>query len=104
MCYSIMGITFTYFTSVLIEAFAFCQPVEFNWNKSIPGKCGNQSLAFIIAGAMNLVLDAIIVILPMPMLFRLQMTLPKRIGIAAMFGLGALLVLTAVMLFTPALG
>lgn len=85
-----MAITICYFISVFVEAFALCTPVAFNWYKDIEGgKCEGQNLAYLIAGITNLVLDATIVILPMPMLFGLQMSLPKRFGIAGMFSLGA---------------
>lgn len=84
-----MAITLAYFISVLAESFALCRPVEFNWYKSIPdGHCENQSLAYIIAGITNLVIDASVVILPMPMLFSLRLSLLKRFGVAGMFSLG----------------
>ncbi|KAI1395047.1 hypothetical protein F4819DRAFT_220384 [Hypoxylon fuscum] len=88
-CRILMAITLAYFISVLAESFALCRPVEFNWYKSIPdGHCENQSLAYIIAGITNLVIDASVVILPMPMLFSLRLSLLKRFGVAGMFSLG----------------
>lgn len=87
-----MAISTTYFISVLLESFVLCEPVQYNWDKTIPnGKCHNQSLAYLIAGITNLVIDAFIVALPLPKLYGLQIPLPKRVAIAAMFGLGALI-------------
>lgn len=75
---------------VLIETFCLCQPVQYNWDKSINGKCVGENTAYLIAGIVNLLIDTFIVILPMPQVFRLQMTLVKRVSIAGMFGLGAM--------------
>lgn len=79
------------FHSVLLEAFVLCKPVSYNWDKTIPGgRCANENLAYLLAGITNLLIDAIVVILPIPMLWRLQMPLCKKLGVVGMFGLGAM--------------
>lgn len=92
ICYSVMAVTFLYLISVIVEGFAFCSPAQYNWDKTIPGSCDldGQSKAFIVAGSTNLVIDTIVVTLPMPKIFRLKMSLPKRLSIVSMFSLGAL--------------
>ncbi|KAI1491110.1 hypothetical protein F5X96DRAFT_678595 [Biscogniauxia mediterranea] len=93
ICYRTMGISTACFISVMAEAFALCTPVEHNWDRSIPGgKCDNEQPAYLIAGIMNLVIDAFIVALPMPMLFGLHMSLTKRLSIVGMFSLGGLVI------------
>ena len=78
-----------YFISVILEGFVLCKPVQYGWDKSIPdGRCNGENIAYLVAGITNLVIDAFVVALPMPMLFRLQMSLPKKLGVAAMFSLG----------------
>ena len=58
------------------------KPVQYNWDKSIRGGTfNNQNLAYLIAGSTNLDIDAFVVALPMPMLFRLQMNLSEKISI-----------------------
>ncbi|KAI1633637.1 hypothetical protein F4809DRAFT_652406 [Biscogniauxia mediterranea] len=77
--------------SLSLKHLRFCTPVEHNWDRSIPGgKCDNEQAAYLIAGIMNLVIDAFIVALPMPMLFGPQMSLTKRLSIVGMFSLGGL--------------
>lgn len=46
-----------------------------------------------LQGIMNLILDLSVIILPMPMLWSLQMPFWKKMGITAMFSIGALYVL-----------
>lgn len=75
---------------VLIEGFVLCKPVRFNWDKSVDGKCTGEHTAYLVPGIMNLAIDTFIVALPLPVVFRLQMTWSRRISVAAMFSLGAL--------------
>ncbi|VUC26044.1 unnamed protein product [Clonostachys rosea] len=92
LCYITIAVTLCYLVSVIVEAFALCSPVEFNWDKNIPdGNCEHQSVAFLAAAITNLLIDAFIVALPMPMLFGLRMSLQKRLSIAGMFSLGAVI-------------
>lgn len=90
-CYGTMAAATAYFISVLLETFVLCTPVQYSWDKGIPGgECKGENTAYLIAGITNLVIDLFIVVLPMPMLFGLQMSLPKRFSIAGMFSLGAM--------------
>ncbi|KAI0529926.1 hypothetical protein GGR58DRAFT_509015 [Xylaria digitata] len=90
VCHSVIGISIAYFISVFLEAFLLCTPAAYNWDKSIVGGvCHNQNVAYLLAGITNLIIDTIVVALPMPKLFRLQMNLAKKISIAGMFSLGA---------------
>jgi hypothetical protein len=90
VCYGAMLVSTLYFLSVLMETFLLCTPVQFNWDKTIAtGTCSkNSNVAFILAGATNLVIDVFVVVLPMPTLWRLQLPLERRIGVMAMFSMG----------------
>lgn len=68
-----------------------CRPVSYNWDKTVPsGHCTNEQLAFLLAGIMNFLIDVLVVVLPIPMLWRLQMPLSVKLGLLGMFGLGAM--------------
>ncbi|KAJ5622002.1 hypothetical protein N7528_005234 [Penicillium herquei] len=90
VCYGAIFVTAIYFTMVLVETFALCKPVQYNWDKSIEGHCTGESIAYLVAGIFNLSIDTFIVILPMPLVFNLQMILSKKLAVAAMFSLGVL--------------
>ncbi|KAI0018401.1 hypothetical protein F4780DRAFT_751397 [Xylariomycetidae sp. FL0641] len=92
ICKALMTVAVIYLMVNTVDSFVLCQPVDYNWNKSIPGgSCNGQSKAFLAMATTNLIIDVCIVILPMPMVFGLQMSLSKRFGIAGMFSLGALI-------------
>ena len=87
-----MAFTLCYFLSVVLEAFLLCRPVEYNWDKSIAGICANEQLAFFLAGITNLIIDLGVIVLPMPILWNLQMAVPRKIAVSTMFGIGAMYV------------
>jgi hypothetical protein len=80
-----------YLLSVIVETFVLCKPVQYNWDKTIQGTCDkNIMVAYILSGSTNLLLDVIVVVLPMPVLWKLRLPWGKKIAVMAMFGLGAL--------------
>ncbi|KAK0634285.1 hypothetical protein B0T17DRAFT_1739 [Bombardia bombarda] len=98
VCYGTMAVSTAYFVTVLLEIFLRCKPVQFSWDKSIvDGTCDGQNTAFLVAGITNLVIDSFIVVLPMPMLWRLQIAKRKKIVIAGMFSLGAVICLLSLL-------
>lgn len=53
------------------------------------GHCGDQIALYMTGGIFNLILDVTVVVLPMPMLWGLQMPRGKKVALTGVFGLGA---------------
>lgn len=85
-----MLFTALYLVLVLVETFALCRPLQYTWDKTIDGECTGEDPVYLIVGIVNSFIDACILVLPMPLVFRLQMTLTKRLSVAVMFSFGAL--------------
>ena len=84
-----MVATCCYCLIVVLEALIVCRPLAYNWDKTINGgTCGNQPKIYLSTGIMNLLLDVTIIVLPMPMLWRLQLALSKKIALSLVFGMG----------------
>ena len=67
---------------------AFCSPVAFNWDKTIPGgHCANAHVGLLVCGIVDTITDFIILILPMPMIWRLQIPRTKRISLIVIFSI-----------------
>jgi hypothetical protein len=67
-----------------------CRPVAMNWDFTIPGgTCGNLHTMYLALASIDLILDLMVVFLPMPVVWNLQMALSKKIAISGIFGLGA---------------
>lgn len=86
--YTIMAISLSYAVSVLFQNIFLCRPIARNWDKTITGSCGNTTQAYEAFGIINLIIDLAIVILPMPLLWGLQLPIAKRVALTAIFGVG----------------
>ncbi|KAL9057728.1 MAG: hypothetical protein Q9162_002202 [Coniocarpon cinnabarinum] len=89
IAYGILTLVGLFFIGFLIAIFTQCFPFSMNWNKTEPGHCGNLTAESRAGAFINLIFDTMITIFPIPMLWRLQMPLKKRIGLIALFGLGS---------------
>ena len=85
---AVMGLCVVCGVAFIMDGFLICRPFAFNWNKTIPGVCGNQILVYVIAIVVNLLLDIVILSLPMPLIWGLQIPLRKKVALCAIFGLG----------------
>ena len=77
------------FATALVLIFQ-CIPREKIWNTTIPGQCINPEASTIASGVFNFVLDLLIFVLPIYAIFRLRMTLKRKLGICAVFAIGLL--------------
>ncbi|KAL2150090.1 hypothetical protein VTH82DRAFT_7766 [Thermothelomyces myriococcoides] len=72
-----------------IMGLTICQPFAFNWDPTIPGgHCGNQVLSYKITGVLNLVTDIVVLLLPMPYLYGLNLALYKKLVLMVTFAVG----------------
>lgn len=92
LCYGTMLAIALFLILVLVKDFGLCRPVQYNWDKTIDGVCTGQSPMNLMIRIVNCVIDACILVLPLPLVFRLRMTLTRRMSVAGMFSLGALYV------------
>ncbi|KAL3478514.1 hypothetical protein BJX99DRAFT_269193 [Aspergillus californicus] len=77
--------------SIVLESFLLCKPIEFNYNPFLPGgTCGNRNAAFVAAGILNMITDFMVMLLPVPYIWRLQLPLGRKIGLLVTFCLGLL--------------
>jgi len=63
-------------------------PTQLQLEPKVPGSCGDLETAEIAAAAINMVLDVVIVLLPLPIVWKLQMPTQRKIGITITFALG----------------
>ena len=87
-----MGLVVAFFIGQILTAVLICRPVALQWDKGIDGKCGKVVGQEIALAVVNMVIDAIIVALPMPVVWHLQMPVKKKVGISSMFALGLMYV------------
>ena len=79
----------TYSTIPAIFAVIFCLPSN-NDMESHPTKCINLNLFVIISASLNVVIDAILLTTPVPLVWRLHLSRSQRLGLITTFGLGGI--------------
>lgn len=65
-----------------------CRPVAKQWDPSIPGKCINTIASYFSLAGTSLAFDIIIIALPLPVLWRLQLQMRQKLALTAIFALG----------------
>lgn len=86
-----MVIIFCWQVSITLETFLLCRPLAYNWDTTVPGGvCGDRNAAYIIAGSLNVGTDLLVMLLPMPNIWKLQMPMSQRFGLVGIFGIGVL--------------
>ena len=92
--YAVFGVAFVAFAVWIGIFFATvfnCHPVAYDWDRSIPnGSCGEPQKVFITGLALNLFTDICIVALPIPMIWKIQISLSEKIAVSGAFLLGGL--------------
>jgi uncharacterized membrane protein len=71
-----------------IAALSICRPLAKNWNFALLGTCGSQPAFYFSMGVVNLITDAVIIILPMSYLYRLRLAWRKRLAAMALLSIG----------------
>jgi hypothetical protein len=73
--------------------FAVCRPLNFLWDKSVPGgTCLDINAWWRWASLMNIVTDVIMLVLPLPHVYKLQAPKKVKIGLGITFTTGSMYV------------
>ena len=69
---------------------AHCTPVQKVWQPSVDGHCLDDAQVFISTGALNMLGDFIILGLPLPFIWQMQLALRQKLEILVLLLLGGL--------------
>ncbi|KAH7309694.1 hypothetical protein B0I35DRAFT_515107 [Stachybotrys elegans] len=88
--YTVGGLVLAWFiTSVFIAVF-HCFPLSMAWDPSVEGHCINLGLASLLLGIANILIDFVMLGLPLPLVWRLQMETRKKMLLGMTFLAGGL--------------
>ncbi|KAG8360559.1 hypothetical protein FVEN_g2188 [Fusarium venenatum] len=66
-----------------------CIPLEAFWDPRIKGRCfKDQTLMWYINGIMHIVVDFAIIVMPLPIVWKLKLPLSQKLWLSGIFGLG----------------
>ena len=90
-CFGVMAFNFVFLVSTILAECLICRPLSYRWDLAIKGaSCGNEQALTMYTAGLNLLQDVIVVFLPMPILWGLQMAPHKKLGVTCIFGVGIL--------------
>jgi len=67
-----------------------CTPIKKSWDRKIPGHCSNRQRDFMGAAIPNVLTDLLLLFLPMPMLWRIQVSTARKYWLVGVFAAGYL--------------
>ncbi|KAM0806447.1 hypothetical protein BDR22DRAFT_968475 [Usnea florida] len=86
-----------YYTINVILFVTECSPIQKLWKPDIPGHCTSRHTLGVVSAVMAVILDFSILLLPLPLIWRLQMAWKKKSRVIAVFGVGLLACIASVM-------
>lgn len=90
-CWVVAALLITNFVEAMIAGFLMCVPLEYLWNRSIPGgHCININAWFRWSSLMNIITDVVMLILPLPVIWKIQTSRRVKIGITITFATGSM--------------
>ncbi|KAF4959155.1 hypothetical protein FGADI_1895 [Fusarium gaditjirri] len=82
----------------VIGVFFFCIPLQSFWDPRVKGHCVlSQPIMWLISGILNIVTDFAIIVMPLPIVWKLQLPRSQKIYLTSIFGLGSLTVAIAIL-------
>ena len=90
--WAVMFVTFGYlFSNIWTQIFG-CWPVAKSWTPDLPGHCILILKADYGYGSLNIITDLLIFVLPLPMIWRLQLSPRDKLGVSVIFVTGSMYV------------
>jgi hypothetical protein len=86
------GLNILVYLVAMILTITSCIPTQKAWASWIDGKCFPKRFTDIFAACFNLVMDLGILILPQPVIWGLNMSRERKIGVGVVFSIGLLYV------------
>ena len=87
------AILVAWYIAITVTAIFQCSPIQKQWDYALPGYCHSLYGTFIGITVATLFVDVILLLLPMPMLWKLQIKTTKKIALIANFLIAYRLVL-----------
>lgn len=74
-----------------IGVFLFCIPLQSFWDPHVKGQCFlSRPTMWYVSGIVHIVTDFAIIVMPLPIVWKLQLPRSQKIYLTGIFGLGSL--------------
>ncbi|KAI1337891.1 hypothetical protein F5Y15DRAFT_147223 [Xylariaceae sp. FL0016] len=85
---TIMGLVVCWSISQIFTMIFLCVPVQGYWDKSVPAQCLPETTVQITNAVGNIITDVIVLLLPMPIVWRLNIKPAQKYSLIGIFSLG----------------
>jgi hypothetical protein len=77
--------------TVFFQTIFQCSPIAYGWDQSVgPGTCIDQTIFYRYISPFNVLTGILILVMPLPLVWKLQAPKAQKIGLTAVFLLGGL--------------
>ncbi|KAF5639537.1 uncharacterized protein FTJAE_4875 [Fusarium tjaetaba] len=93
-----LGFIILWGTYQCIGVFFFCTPIQSFWDSGVKGRCMlSQPTMWLISGIVHIVTDFAIIVMPLPIVWKLQLPRSQKLYLTGIFGLGTLTLAIAIL-------
>lgn len=89
MTFVLMAVLIMNAAAIIISSLLICVPLQSLWDPAIPGKCINIKAWYRWESGPDVVIDMFMLILPLPLLWKLQTSRAVKLGLSLTFLTGS---------------
>lgn len=78
----------SWFLGIVFGTVFMCSPVEKGWKPTVEGSCGSTTALWIGSAVPSVTIDLMILLLPVPKIWSLRLSLPRKLAVTVIFVLG----------------
>ena len=86
-----VGLFISTYSSIMVIAMIFqCRPLNRVWDPTVKAECIEINKVWIVMGSLNVVTDFLLLYLPLPQIWKLQMRRETKLQLISIFSIGSL--------------
>ncbi|KAE8384489.1 hypothetical protein BDV23DRAFT_177019 [Aspergillus alliaceus] len=100
-CWTWISVILAFTIGTVFSSIFQCSPVQYAFNKSVPGgTCINMTAFWYANAAFNILSDLVIIVLPVPVISNLQLPLKSKVALCGIFAVGIFVCITSILRIT----
>lgn len=90
-CWVVAALMIANCVGAMVAGFFICVPLNYLWDRTIPGggHCINVNAWYRWSSLMNIITDVVMLILPLPVIWKIQISRKVKIGLTITFATGS---------------
>ncbi|KAF2735181.1 hypothetical protein EJ04DRAFT_576281 [Polyplosphaeria fusca] len=97
LCYAVMGLVCAWAVGCWVANFAMCHPTARIWDPMVAGTCGNSKAMCVSADLLHAALDAGILCMPLPIVWRMGISTGKKLGLTVLLLAGTFATVSSIL-------